>query len=123
MRSLPTSRQEHDPGHQGHPAVTFLEPSSWDIDELKFELEELILEDAPIEVTGFSPAVCRLPHRAGCRHHGVWAFAKRLTSQPYRSRSQDGRQESPQLRRTRMVEDIARGAVLPDASSMHEEDA
>jgi hypothetical protein len=30
------------------------EKGSWNIDELKLELEELILEDAPIEITGFS---------------------------------------------------------------------
>ena len=30
------------------------EKGSWDLDELKLELEELILEDAPIEITGFS---------------------------------------------------------------------
>src|SRR5215213_5905608 len=30
------------------------EKGSWDFDELKLELEELILDDAPIEITGFS---------------------------------------------------------------------
>ena len=30
------------------------EKGGWDLDELKLELEELILEDAPIEITGFS---------------------------------------------------------------------
>ncbi len=30
------------------------EKGSWDFDELKIELEELILEDVPIEITGFS---------------------------------------------------------------------
>ena len=30
------------------------EKGSWNLDELKVELEELILEDAPIEITGFS---------------------------------------------------------------------
>jgi len=30
------------------------EKGSWNLDELKLELEELILEDAPIEITGFS---------------------------------------------------------------------
>jgi DNA modification methylase len=30
------------------------EKGSWDFDELKLELQELILEDAPIEITGFS---------------------------------------------------------------------
>ena len=30
------------------------EKGSWDFDELKFELEELIVENAPIEITGFS---------------------------------------------------------------------
>ena len=30
------------------------EKGSWNFDELKLELEELILEDAPIEITGFS---------------------------------------------------------------------
>ena len=30
------------------------EKGSWDFDELKLELEELILEDAPIEMAGFS---------------------------------------------------------------------
>jgi DNA modification methylase len=30
------------------------EKGSWDLDELKLELEELILEDVPIEITGFS---------------------------------------------------------------------
>jgi DNA modification methylase len=30
------------------------EKGSWDFDELKLELEELILEDVPIEITGFS---------------------------------------------------------------------
>ena len=30
------------------------EKGSWDFDELKLELEELILEEAPIEITGFS---------------------------------------------------------------------
>jgi len=30
------------------------EKGSWDFDELKIELEELILESAPIEITGFS---------------------------------------------------------------------
>jgi DNA modification methylase len=30
------------------------EKGSWDLDELKIELEELIVEDAPIEITGFS---------------------------------------------------------------------
>lgn len=30
------------------------EKGSWDFDELKLELEELIVEDAPIEITGFS---------------------------------------------------------------------
>ncbi|WP_375459736.1 site-specific DNA-methyltransferase [uncultured Enterovirga sp.] len=29
------------------------EKGTWDLDELKLELEELILEDAPIEITGF----------------------------------------------------------------------
>jgi DNA modification methylase len=30
------------------------EKGSWDFDELKIELEELVLEDTPIEITGFS---------------------------------------------------------------------
>src|ERR1700704_2021814 len=30
------------------------EKGSWDFDELKLEFEELILDDAPIEITGFS---------------------------------------------------------------------
>ena len=30
------------------------EKGSWNLDELKLELDELILEDAPIEITGFS---------------------------------------------------------------------
>jgi hypothetical protein len=30
------------------------EKGSWDFDELKIELEDLVLEDAPIEITGFS---------------------------------------------------------------------
>ena len=30
------------------------EKGIWDLDELKLELAELILEDAPIEITGFS---------------------------------------------------------------------
>src|SRR6516225_3970582 len=30
------------------------EKGSWNLDELKVELEELVLEDAPIEITGFS---------------------------------------------------------------------
>ena len=30
------------------------EKGTWDFDLLKIELQELILEDAPIEVTGFS---------------------------------------------------------------------
>ena len=29
------------------------EKGSWDFDELKLEFEELILESAPIEITGF----------------------------------------------------------------------
>jgi DNA modification methylase len=32
------------------------EKGSWDLDELKVEIEELILEDAPVEITGFEPA-------------------------------------------------------------------
>ena len=32
------------------------EKGQWDLDALKIELEELILTDAPIEITGFSPA-------------------------------------------------------------------
>ena len=31
------------------------EKGQWDLDELKIEFEELILSDAPIEITGFSP--------------------------------------------------------------------
>jgi DNA modification methylase len=37
------------------------EKGSWDFDQLKIELEELVLEDAPIEITGFSmPEVERI---------------------------------------------------------------
>ena len=32
------------------------ENGHWDLDALKIEFEELILLDAPIEITGFSPA-------------------------------------------------------------------
>ena len=32
------------------------EKGEWDLDALKIEFEELILLDAPIEITGFSPA-------------------------------------------------------------------
>jgi hypothetical protein len=32
------------------------EKGQWDLDALKIEFEELILLDAPIEITGFSPA-------------------------------------------------------------------
>ena len=31
------------------------EKGQWDLDALKIEFEELILLDAPIEITGFSP--------------------------------------------------------------------
>lgn len=31
------------------------EKGQWNLDELKIEFEELILTDAPIEITGFSP--------------------------------------------------------------------
>src|SRR5262249_29717056 len=37
------------------------EKGSWNLDALKFELKELILEDAPIEITGFSmPEIDRI---------------------------------------------------------------
>ena len=32
------------------------EKAQWDLDELKIEFEELILTDAPIEMSGFDPA-------------------------------------------------------------------
>jgi ParB-like nuclease domain len=32
------------------------EKGSWDLDVLKVEIEELILEDAPVEIAGFEPA-------------------------------------------------------------------
>ena len=35
------------------------EKGQWDLDTLKIEFEELILLDAPIEITGFSPAATK----------------------------------------------------------------
>jgi hypothetical protein len=32
------------------------EKGSWDLEEPKVEIEELILEDAPVEIAGFEPA-------------------------------------------------------------------
>src|ERR1700689_850825 len=37
-------------------AGTTINVTPWDLDALKIEFEELILLDAPIEITGFSPA-------------------------------------------------------------------
>jgi DNA modification methylase len=57
---VPCVRIEHlNPGEQRvlRLAVNRLaEKGQWDLDALKIEFEELILLDAPIEITGFSPA-------------------------------------------------------------------
>ena len=44
------------------------EKGQWDLDALKIEFEELILLDAPIEITGFSPA--EIGSRHSWRRHG-----------------------------------------------------
>jgi DNA modification methylase len=57
---VPCVRIEHlNPGEQRvlRLAINRLaEKGQWDLDALKIEFEELILLDAPIEITGFSPA-------------------------------------------------------------------
>jgi hypothetical protein len=57
---VPCVRIEHlNPGEQRvlRLAVNRLaEKGQWDLDALKIEFEDLILLDAPIEITGFSPA-------------------------------------------------------------------
>jgi DNA modification methylase len=57
---VPCVRIEHlNPGEQRVlrlPVNRLAEKGQWDLDALKIEFEELILLDAPMEITGFSPA-------------------------------------------------------------------
>ena len=55
------------------------EKGEWNLDELKIEFEELILSDAPIEISGFSPARSTMSFSASRRRVGAGAARARCS--------------------------------------------